>query len=51
MMSETMAIIFQLDSVLHTYFACHSANPLQYKNSINIFKISEKIYFPTTHLF
>ena len=43
MMLETMAIIFPLDSVLHTYFACHSVNPLRYKNSINIFKISDNI--------
>lgn len=33
------------------FFVSHSVNPLHYKHSINIFKISEKIYFPTTCLF
>lgn len=32
MMLETIAIIFPLDSVLHTYFVYYSVNPLQYKN-------------------
>lgn len=46
MVLETTAIIFHLDS---EYSFCHFPNPLQYRLSINIFKISEKIYLQTKY--